>query len=93
MAKYYEIPCSFRNLLHVCTFAASQCRRLLSGSGSSVSVLGGYDSNADCTWTIVAEVGSRVQLSFSAFDTERTQDVVTIMVNSDLNAVEIFMFF
>ena len=63
------------------------------GSGSSVSVLGGYDSNADCTWTIVADVGSRVRLSFSAFDTERSLDVVTIMVRGDFNTEKLWFLF
>ncbi len=48
------------------------------GTAIASSVGDNYLNNSNCTWTIQAGAGNRVQLSFSAFQTEAFVDTVSI---------------
>lgn len=57
----------------------NQCHtRMKSSNGGQFTTSSPYSTNADCTWAIQTDIGKRIVLEFTQFNTEKDQDVVYV---------------
>ncbi|XP_076868457.1 CUB and sushi domain-containing protein 3 isoform X4 [Brachyhypopomus gauderio] len=62
----------------ICIFPCLSNFTAASGTVLSPDYPEGYGNNLNCVWLIIAEVGSRIQLTFNDFDLEPPYDFLTV---------------